>query len=600
MKNLDEADEARRQLKLLPKVLRCDHFLELRLEDQSQLEDLLEECDVKGGMVIFQDKKSLKVGISCGQSLDLEGPTSLVMGPDPSSVLQATRFRKLWGESNCQVRRFQDGSLRETVPIEGPFRLINGDSVAEKADHAMDASDFVLHRWIHLIRIHCQPKEVRVARPLNNLPDLLKECYARAGQTRALRAKTQDFINLLTGLSSDAMPVRRAKARCGCMYGGHAPKRHLADASVPQVQGELKEKSTCIPPRVYPIPVDIEITSKSFLRPDLYTRLSLYHLRQLSSALASQGAPGGALCGDTLVVPYKQTLYGVKVQEAKLAQEAQINLVALHEILQGIGTRHPCWWGALTLMQHWIKSKYLSEDFDELAADILMGVVFCSASGVVQAKSGSKLIAPDAPPASADSAFLRFLYTLSFADFATTLFFLNREDCSIDLAAARRHSIGWAVAVVTPWDDKTPGVHMAGLDVNQLKRIVNTARRTLFECLKGSDFEPSFETAFAAASDGYDFQIQLKPFKSDPKTMTKQINRSGQDMPVMDFDAVDMFLDELRACYGAHTTFHYSEVEHAIGVRMEDKTEIDAVIEDAKILGKGIVSQVCVDDVVTM
>merc|ERR1712029_147152 len=186
-------------------------------------------------MVIFQDKKSLKVGISCGQSLDLEGPTSLVMGPDPSSVLQATRFRKLWGESNCQVRRFQDGSLRETVPIEGPFRLINGDSVAEKADHAVDASDFVLHRWIHLIRIHCQPKEVRVARPLNNLPDLLKECYARAGQTRALRAKTQDFINLLTGLSSDAVRLHVRRSRTQTTPGGRlgAPGPGGAQGEVP-------------------------------------------------------------------------------------------------------------------------------------------------------------------------------------------------------------------------------------------------------------------------------------------------------------------------------------------------------------------------------
>ena len=89
---------------------------------------------------------------------------------------------------------------------------------------------------------------------------------------RGLRAKTQEFVDLLTGLSSEKMPVRRAKARCGCMYGSHGHKRHLADASVPQVQGELKEKASCIPPRVTYLPVDIEITSKSFLRPDLYTR----------------------------------------------------------------------------------------------------------------------------------------------------------------------------------------------------------------------------------------------------------------------------------------------------------------------------------------
>ena len=147
------------------------------------------------------------------------------------------------------------------------------DEPEEKADYSMDASDFILHQWIHLIRAHCpQVVGIRVARPLAQLPNLLREVYDREGQTKALRAKTQEFIDILTGLSSEKMPMRRAKARSGSMYGSHGHKRHLADASVPQVQGELKEKASCIPPRVTYIPVDIEITSKSFLRPDLYTR----------------------------------------------------------------------------------------------------------------------------------------------------------------------------------------------------------------------------------------------------------------------------------------------------------------------------------------
>ena len=91
------------------------------------------------------------------------------------------------------------------------------------------------------------------------------------------------------------------------MYGSFDHKRHLADSSVPQVEGgELKEKAPCIPPRVTPLPIDIEITSKAFLRPDLYRRLSLYHLRQMAEALEAQaGIENSALCGDTLVVPYK-------------------------------------------------------------------------------------------------------------------------------------------------------------------------------------------------------------------------------------------------------------------------------------------------------
>jgi len=615
-KGEDEVDEARRQLRLLPLVLKCDHFLELQLKnkesevERSQLEDLLSECNVQLGdgadqMVVFQQKKkkgkSLNVGLGCGHSVDVEAFNGLVMGPDPSSILQASRFRNLWGESNCQVRRFQDGSLREVVPIEGPFHALGPDGVADKADYPMDASDFVLHQWIHLIRAQC-PEVVgfRVARPLARLPNLLKEVYDRAEQTRSLRAKTQEFIDLLMGLSSDKMPVRRAKARSGCMYGSHGHKRYLADTSVPQMQGELKEKASCIPARVTYLPVDIEITSKSFLRPDLYTRLSLYHLRQLSEALASEGLEDSALCGDTLVVPYKSTLYGIKVQEAKLAQDTEISLVALHELLQGIGTHRPSWWGSLSLVRHWVDSQSLADDFDDLAADLIMGVVY---AGTAAGPGASKLIRLSGPPATVEAAFLRFLYLLSFADFESTLFFLSKEECT-DVGSAladfsaKRHSMP-AVCVVTPRDEKVPGVHMKSLDKQQLKRVVNAARRTLYNCLKGRHFEPSFEEAFTPPTpSGYDFHIRLKPFKSDPKTLT-QVDKSRKDLPVMDFDAVEMYLEELRATYDA-AVFQYSQTRHAVGVRVHDKTEIDAVIEDAKILGKGIVHEISVaGDLVT-
>ena len=103
-KGEDEADEARRQLRLLPLVLKCDHFIELKLKckdsevERSQLEELLSECNVQleenaNHIVVFQQKKkkgasSLCLGLVCGQSLDVEAFNGLVMGPDPSSLLQ--------------------------------------------------------------------------------------------------------------------------------------------------------------------------------------------------------------------------------------------------------------------------------------------------------------------------------------------------------------------------------------------------------------------------------------------------------------------------------------------------------------------------------
>ena len=52
------------------------------------------------------------------------------------------------------------------------------------------------------------------------------------------------------------------------------------------------------------------------------------------------------------------------------------------------------------------------------------------------------------------------------------------------------------------------------------------------------------------------------------------------------------FEDECEG--GGSALFDYNPMAHSIGVRVKDKSEIDAVIEDAKILGKGVVSHVFV------
>ena len=46
--------------------------------------------------------------------------------------------------------------MKEVVPISGPYHMVTfeeGNAMkCETADHKMDASDFVLHQLIHLIR----------------------------------------------------------------------------------------------------------------------------------------------------------------------------------------------------------------------------------------------------------------------------------------------------------------------------------------------------------------------------------------------------------------------------------------------------------------
>ena len=117
-------DEARRQLRLLPLVLKCDHFLELQLKDKnsevdrSTLDDLLSECNVQLGtdngdqLIEFRNKQkkkkggnsgSMYLGLGCGQSVDVEAFNGLVMGPDPSSLLQVHSTLRFFYKNSFKI-----------------------------------------------------------------------------------------------------------------------------------------------------------------------------------------------------------------------------------------------------------------------------------------------------------------------------------------------------------------------------------------------------------------------------------------------------------------------------------------------------------------
>ena len=569
-------NEAQRQLEEMPKILMCDHWLVIRLPDVTIKDDVLSllgevgvDVETKVTQWSVKSKSGLVIGFGCHQTMDTAF-NGLVMGPDPSSALQTGRFRNTWGTEFCQIRRFQDGSLRNCVPISGPVK---------------DAADFVLYKFLHLLKVHHPEVEVQVKKPLGAFDDLVKECSERKKMTKELRAKAQNFINIITGLASDELPIRKARARCSCLYGSHHPKQHFADSSVPHVDGELKEKSGCIPPKVSYLPVDVEITSKATLNPELFSRLSLYHLKQMNQALSLKGL-SSALYGNILVVPFESTLFGIQCQATKTQQDLETNEITLQEMLQNVGSDHPCWWGALVVARRWINSQYLESDFPDQIADLLLAAAIC---GSPCGPGSSKLLQLD-PPASVDAAFLRFLYILSFTNFETTMFFLLKDDC-LDAGATaaifntRRHTLP-TVCVSTPRDDQ-PCCHSRKLNGKQLKRVVNAARHSLFNILKKTP--PTFNEVFTVPSTQYDLTVALKPFKSDPKTLSTMTG-----LPVLSFDAVQLLVEELTKAFETLATFHYNGSAHTIGVKVHDHTEIDVLIDDIKILGKGIVHDVCI------
>ena len=47
--------------------------------------------------------------------------SSVILGPAAESSDEARQFRRFWGETSCQLRRMEDGALRESVSLANPW-----------------------------------------------------------------------------------------------------------------------------------------------------------------------------------------------------------------------------------------------------------------------------------------------------------------------------------------------------------------------------------------------------------------------------------------------------------------------------------------------
>ena len=139
------------------------------------------------------------------------------------------------------------------------------------------------------------------------------------------------------------------------------------------------------------------------------------------------------------------------------------------------------------------------------------------------------------------------------------------------------------LTVVTP-HDVTPSSYTRKLTAATLRRLVNQARSTLFDILRHDT--PSFSGAFRSTHDAFDLVVKLKAASKAEKSSGNARNF------VASFDPVACFMEELTSAFPDLARFHLNLKERTIGVKVLDDSEIDAIVDDIKILGKGIVSDV--------
>ncbi|XP_070820091.1 nucleolar protein 6 [Chaetodon trifascialis] len=575
----------------------------------------------------------------------------LERGP-PADSPKAAEFRQLWG-SRSELRRFQDGAITEAVLWDGksmfqkqlvPQQIITHllelhADIPESCVRYVGATvDDVIKTGSELPSTGEEESLVVVqsyddlSRKLWRLEGLPLSITAVQGAHPALRY-TQVFPPV--PLKLDYSFFDRIKAArslvpkegkpcpayitpitviCHMEGSGKWPHdrlaiRHIRAAFHIQL-GELLKKQhnyTC-----RPCPTHLDVWKDG-----LVFRIQVAYHREPQVLRESVNAEGLLIVRDN--------------EEAQALEMATIHKPLLTSTLHGLQQQHPCFGAVCRLAKRWLGAQLFSEDITEDAADLLVASLFLQP-------------APFTPPGSPQVGFLRFLHLLSSFDWRNNPLIVNLNN---QLTAAEyteikndfmasRESLP-VMFIATPKDKKLSMWTKRAPSVQMLQRVVMLAAESLKvlerQLMDGSQMQ-DVRVVMRPPLDAYDVLIHLNP-KQVPLQgqavdrpavafsrglLSGTVAQSGGALPVIDYNPVSLYLAELREAFGdlalffcdpyggtviavlwkpkAFTSipFKTSQVSarsvEVTGAEANTFPNVEAILEDFQILGKGLVKSV--------
>nr|XP_033814077.1 nucleolar protein 6 [Geotrypetes seraphini] len=318
--------------------------------------------------------------------------------------------------------------------------------------------------------------------------------------------------------------------------------------------------------------------------------------------------------------------------EESLQLEMEIlHLPYLSGTLHGLQQQHPAFSGTSRLAKRWICAQMLSDGMSDECMDLLVAYLFLHP-------------APFTPPSSPQVGFLRFLQLMATFDWKNNplIVNLNGDIKDIDYAEIKNDFMAArsrlpVMFIATPKDrkdsfwtrDRPSALILQRLIMLSLESV-NTLEKQLMDPLGSHDVKMVFRPPL----DLYDVLIHLnsrqiprhreavdKPVKSFVRGMLKKsASVKSFYFPVVDYDPVQSYLEELRAafgelalfCYDAHggevigvlwkplafepQPFKTTNVKGRMMAFRTNKTvmvpNVEAILEDFETLGEGLVLSV--------
>lgn len=588
--------------------------------------------------------------LTLGLLLRPEGLTSVLeLGPEADQP-EAADFRQFWG-SRSELRRFQDGAIREAVVWEAA---------------SMSQKRLIPYQVVtHLLALHADIPDTCVhymGGLLDALIQGLKENSSTGEEALAAAVRSYDDLSrLLWGLEGLPLTV-------SAVQGAHPVLRYTEVFPPTPVRPaysfheHLRERASLLPRPNKPCPAYVEpMTVVCHLEgsgqwpqdAEAIRRVrAAFQLRLAELLMQQHGLQCRATATHTDVlkdgfafrirVAYqrepqvlKETrspegMISLRDTPASLRLERDTRqLPLLTSALHGLQQQHPAFSGVARLAKRWVRAQLLGEGFTDESLDLVTAALFLHPE-------------PFTPPSSPQVGFLRFLFLVSTFDWKNNPLIVNlNSELTVEEQVEIRRGFLAArtqlpvMVIITPQDRKSSIWTQDGPSPQILQQLVVLAAKALpvlEKQLMDSQGPGDIRTVFRPPLDMYDVLIRLSPrhiprhrqavdspaasfcrgLLSEPGPLSL--------MPVLGYDPPQLYVAQLREAFGDLALFFYDQHGgEVIGVLWKPTSfqpqpfkasstkgrmmvsqggelvmvpNVEAILEDFAILGEGLVQAV--------
>uniref|UniRef100_A0A670Z235 Nucleolar protein 6 n=1 Tax=Pseudonaja textilis TaxID=8673 RepID=A0A670Z235_PSETE len=499
--------------------------------------------------------------LSFGLLLNLDFANSVLeRGPEADQ----DEFRQFWGERS-ELRRFQDGVICEAV--------------------LWDAANLCQKRLIpeqiirHILKLHLDIPETSISYVGALLEPLIKLGHEPAGTGE------EEMVGLIRSyddLSRKLWHLEGMPLTVTAVQGAHPALRYTETFPPVPVKpdytfhGKIKDRASFLPMAGKPCP--------AFVAP----------IKVICQMEGSGQWPRNKEAIQCIKAAFQMQLAEVLNQQHHLlcrptATYTDIHKVILPPFLPSIPPslpsihpslltssfpllqqQYPAFSGSCRLAKRWINAQLLSDSLTEEAVDLLAVFLFLSP-------------APFTAPSSPQVGFLRFLHLLATFDWKNSplLVNLNGDLKEADYVAVRNHFMEArprlpAMFIATPKDQKQSVWTREKPSPQILQRLLVLAQEAL-QVLDKQLMDPlgtqDVKMAFRPPLDLYDVLIHLnpkqvprhleavdRPTASFYRGMLKSSSSAKTiSFPVVDYDPVQCYLEELREAFSDFALFFYDK-----------------------------------------